>query len=94
MPRVFIAAAALFFVMTATHAQTPAQHPLPGDRPAANPHSTRSVVMGRRGHAWTEAHAELFLGLYERTAGERARFLRESEQRRVRRGGCPHGCRG
>src|SRR6266436_5303949 len=46
-----IAIAALLFI-TASSAQTPApkrQGPLPGDRPAANPHSTRSVVLGRNG---------------------------------------------
>ena len=36
-------AIAALLAMTFSHAQ------LPGDRPAANPHSTRSVVMGRRG---------------------------------------------
>jgi UDP-N-acetylglucosamine diphosphorylase/glucosamine-1-phosphate N-acetyltransferase len=47
--------------------------------------ATAGTVMARRGRPWTEAHAEFFLGLYERTAGERAKLLRESEQRRVRR---------
>src|SRR5882672_488186 len=36
-------AIAALLVMTFSHAQ------LPGDRPAANPRSTRSVVMGRHG---------------------------------------------
>src|SRR6266436_3321777 len=46
-----IAIAALLFI-TASSAQTPApkrQGPLPGDRPALNPHSTRSAVFGRNG---------------------------------------------
>jgi gamma-glutamyltranspeptidase / glutathione hydrolase len=30
-------------------AQSPVNHPRPGDRPAANPHSTRSAVFGRNG---------------------------------------------
>ena len=49
MKSVVIAILAALFVMTASHAQTPGHYPLPGDRPAANPHSTRSVVMGRHG---------------------------------------------
>jgi gamma-glutamyltranspeptidase/glutathione hydrolase len=36
-------------LMAASSAQTPDTRPLPGDRPAPNPHSTRSVVMGRNG---------------------------------------------
>jgi gamma-glutamyltranspeptidase / glutathione hydrolase len=36
-------------VMVVLSAQTPGLRPLPGDRPAANPHSTRSVVYGRNG---------------------------------------------
>src|SRR6266481_3464602 len=39
-------------LVTGSSAQTrppKSQGPLPGDRPAANPHSTRSVVMGRNG---------------------------------------------
>ncbi len=46
---------------------------------------TAATAMGRRGREWTDAHAEVFLELYERTATERARVLRESEQRRLRR---------
>jgi UDP-N-acetylglucosamine diphosphorylase/glucosamine-1-phosphate N-acetyltransferase len=46
---------------------------------------TAATAMGRRGQEWTDAHAEVFLDLYERTAEERARVLRESEQRRLRR---------
>jgi gamma-glutamyltranspeptidase / glutathione hydrolase len=42
-----LAAAVLAF--TSPSAQTPDTHPLPGDRPAANTHSTRSVVYGRNG---------------------------------------------
>src|SRR6266699_2862008 len=36
-------------IMAVLSAQTPAVRPLPGDRPAANPHATRSVVYGRNG---------------------------------------------
>jgi hypothetical protein len=46
---------------------------------------TASTAMGRRGREWTEAHADAFLDLYERTAEERRVSLRESEQRRLRR---------
>jgi hypothetical protein len=45
--------------------------------------ATAATAMGRRGQRWTEAHAEFFLGLYERTQGERRQFLRDSEQRRL-----------
>src|SRR5438874_3791594 len=34
---------------TASSAQAPDPRPRPGDRPAANPHSTRSAAMGRNG---------------------------------------------
>ena len=46
---------------------------------------TAAVVMGRRGQAWTETHAEFFLGLYERTEDERQQLIREADQRRLRR---------
>ena len=36
-------------LMAASSAQEQDTRPLPGDRPAPNPHSTRSVVMGRHG---------------------------------------------
>jgi gamma-glutamyltranspeptidase / glutathione hydrolase len=39
----------LIALVAAGMAQSPADLPQPGDRPAANPHSTRSVVMGRNG---------------------------------------------
>jgi gamma-glutamyltranspeptidase/glutathione hydrolase len=40
----------LMVAMTVLHAQkNVSERPLPGDRPANNPQSTRSVVMGRRG---------------------------------------------
>jgi UDP-N-acetylglucosamine diphosphorylase/glucosamine-1-phosphate N-acetyltransferase len=47
--------------------------------------ATAATVMARRGQEWTPAHAELYLGLYEQTAAERSRVLRESEQNRLRR---------
>ena len=46
---------------------------------------TAATVMGRRGREWTEAHADVYLDLYERTAAERRQSLREGEQRRLRR---------
>jgi hypothetical protein len=39
--------------------------------------TTASTAMARRGRTWTAAHADFFLGLYERTAGERQELLRE-----------------
>jgi UDP-N-acetylglucosamine diphosphorylase/glucosamine-1-phosphate N-acetyltransferase len=47
--------------------------------------ATAAVVMGRRGRAWAEAHADFFLSLYERTADDRRQALREAEQKRLRR---------
>jgi UDP-N-acetylglucosamine diphosphorylase/glucosamine-1-phosphate N-acetyltransferase len=47
--------------------------------------ATAATVMARRGREWTPAHEELYLGLYEQTAAERSRVLRESEQSRLRR---------
>jgi UDP-N-acetylglucosamine diphosphorylase/glucosamine-1-phosphate N-acetyltransferase len=46
--------------------------------------ATAATAMFRRGRVWTEAHAEFFLGLYERTAAERRQVLRDGEQRRFR----------
>jgi UDP-N-acetylglucosamine diphosphorylase/glucosamine-1-phosphate N-acetyltransferase len=46
---------------------------------------TAAEVMGRRGQALTEAHAALYRTLYEQTANERRKALREAEQRRLRR---------
>jgi len=48
--------------------------------------ATAATVMGRRGAALTKAHAELYRALFEQTAAERRRALREAEQRRLRRG--------
>ncbi len=44
-----------------------------------------ATAMSRRGQVWTETHADLFLDVYETTAGERRRLIREHEQRRIRR---------
>ena len=44
-----LAALTALLLLVPSSAQTPDVRPLPGDRPAANPHSTRSVVMGRNG---------------------------------------------
>src|SRR5204863_6486015 len=49
MKHVILVAALVLFVATTPFAQAPAMRPLPGDRPAGNPHQTRSVVMGRNG---------------------------------------------
>ena len=47
--------------------------------------ATAQRMMARRGVSWTDAHADFFLELYERTSGERRQLLRDSEQRRLRR---------
>jgi UDP-N-acetylglucosamine diphosphorylase/glucosamine-1-phosphate N-acetyltransferase len=46
---------------------------------------TAAKVIGRRGHELTEAHAALYGELYERTAAERRRVVREAEMRALRR---------
>jgi UDP-N-acetylglucosamine diphosphorylase / glucose-1-phosphate thymidylyltransferase / UDP-N-acetylgalactosamine diphosphorylase / glucosamine-1-phosphate N-acetyltransferase / galactosamine-1-phosphate N-acetyltransferase len=46
---------------------------------------TAGIAMARRNREWTETHADVYLDLYERTAEERRRSLRECEQRRLRR---------
>jgi UDP-N-acetylglucosamine diphosphorylase/glucosamine-1-phosphate N-acetyltransferase len=46
---------------------------------------TAAKVMGRRGCGLTEAHAALYGELYERTAVERRRVVREAEMRSLRR---------
>jgi gamma-glutamyltranspeptidase/glutathione hydrolase len=48
MKRFYVGLLAALLVAS-TSAQSPDIRPRPGDRPAANPHSTRSVVMGRNG---------------------------------------------
>jgi UDP-N-acetylglucosamine diphosphorylase/glucosamine-1-phosphate N-acetyltransferase len=48
--------------------------------------ATAATVMGRRGAALTSAHAALYRAVFEETAAERRRALREGEQRRLRRG--------
>jgi UDP-N-acetylglucosamine diphosphorylase/glucosamine-1-phosphate N-acetyltransferase len=47
--------------------------------------TTAATMMGRRGREWTAAHADFYLELHERTAGERRQALRDAEQRRLRR---------
>ena len=47
--------------------------------------ATAEIAMCRRGVPLTEAHRALYTGLYEETAHERRRILRESEQRALRR---------
>ena len=50
MKRLLLIASLAFFTIAISSAQSPAPaRPLPGDRPAANIHGTRSVVMGRNG---------------------------------------------
>jgi UDP-N-acetylglucosamine diphosphorylase/glucosamine-1-phosphate N-acetyltransferase len=46
---------------------------------------TAAMAMTRRGETWTPAHEELYLALYDETAEERWRLLREGEQRRLRK---------
>ncbi len=46
---------------------------------------TAATVMRRRGCAFTEVHGALFRTLYDQTAAERRRAVREAEQRRLRR---------
>lgn len=46
---------------------------------------TAEEMMHRRGVALTEAHTALYLALYEQTAVERRRVLREAEMRQLRR---------
>jgi UDP-N-acetylglucosamine diphosphorylase/glucosamine-1-phosphate N-acetyltransferase len=46
---------------------------------------TAAAVMGRRGRELTEAHAALYRTVFEQTAAERRRALREAEVRRLRR---------
>ncbi len=47
--------------------------------------ATAATVMARRGREWTAAHAELYFALYEETAADRRRLIRENDQRRLRR---------
>jgi len=47
--------------------------------------ATASRVMQRRGRAWTEAHTTLGRRLFDETADERRRVMREGELRRLRR---------
>ena len=47
---------------------------------------TAATAMARRGVTLTPAHAQLYRALWEQTALERRRALREVEQRRLRRG--------
>jgi len=49
MKRTALALATAFAVITVPSAQTADSRPRPGDRPAANPHGTRSAVLGRNG---------------------------------------------
>ena len=46
--------------------------------------ATAATVMTRRNQSWTDAHAEFFFDLYERTAAGRRTALWEGEQRRLR----------
>jgi gamma-glutamyltranspeptidase/glutathione hydrolase len=49
MKRYTLAVVAVLILITVPSAQTPDTRPRPGDRPAANTHSTRSAVLGRNG---------------------------------------------
>ena len=46
---------------------------------------TAGVVMGRRGQTLSDAHAAFYQRLFEQTAAERHRALRDAEQRQLRR---------
>jgi UDP-N-acetylglucosamine diphosphorylase/glucosamine-1-phosphate N-acetyltransferase len=48
---------------------------------------TAATVLSRRGRAFTEVHAALYRTLYDQTAAERRRALRDAEIRRLRRTG-------
>src|SRR2546425_13342359 len=69
MKRFAIGTLAALVVVTASHARTPDTRPRPGDRPAANPHSTRSVVYGRNGMIATSQPLASAAGLEERQGG-------------------------
>jgi UDP-N-acetylglucosamine diphosphorylase / glucose-1-phosphate thymidylyltransferase / UDP-N-acetylgalactosamine diphosphorylase / glucosamine-1-phosphate N-acetyltransferase / galactosamine-1-phosphate N-acetyltransferase len=47
--------------------------------------STAATVMGRRGRQFTNAHAALYRTVFEQTAAERRRTVREADVRRLRR---------
>lgn len=47
--------------------------------------ATAAVVMSRRGHTFTEAHAALYRAVFEQTAAVRRRAVREGEARLLRR---------
>jgi len=47
--------------------------------------ASATLAMARRSQEWTEAHAEFYFELYDRTAASRRQQMRESEQRRLRR---------
>jgi gamma-glutamyltranspeptidase / glutathione hydrolase len=49
MKRMLVALAVVLLVATAPFAQAPDTRPRPGDRPAGNPHQTRSAVLARNG---------------------------------------------
>src|ERR1700704_5934819 len=49
MKRIAIVLVVALAAVIAPSAQVPDNRPRPGDRPAANPHSTRSAVFGRNG---------------------------------------------
>lgn len=47
--------------------------------------TTAAKVMGRRGQELTSAHTDLYITLFDQTAGQRKQVLRDSEQRLLRR---------
>src|SRR5262249_61977136 len=59
-------------LMIEPSAQSPNSHSLPGDRPAANPHATRSVVMGTHGMIATSQPLASAAGLKVLQAGGNA----------------------
>jgi hypothetical protein len=46
---------------------------------------TAATAMKRRGQTLTEAHADLYQYLFDQSASERRRLIREAEQRRLQR---------
>jgi len=47
--------------------------------------ASAALAMARRGQEWTEAQAEFYFELYDRTAAARRQQVRDSEQRHWRR---------
>jgi gamma-glutamyltranspeptidase/glutathione hydrolase len=72
MQRFAIASLTALLAVAVSSAQTSDSRPRPGDRPAANPHSTRSVVYGRNGMIATSQPLASAAGLRALQAGGNA----------------------